>query len=117
MNSNPLDQESVDIDSPPEVGDGGDALDAVRAVRTVLAPDLVVHVAAVVLGLRIVPVDEQREVGEAVELECVVEEAVVEAVLVPWTRLAEIGQLVQVVRTPVKRRETPVLDAQAKRLI
>ena len=93
-----LELDGVAVDVPPEVADGRDALHAAAAVRTVVALDHVVDVLAGVLRLRHRPVDEQCEVGEAAEHHSVVEVAVVEAVLVALARLAEVGQLVELVR-------------------
>ena len=67
------------------------------AVRTVVALDLVVDVFARVLRLRHGAVDEEREIGEVIEDDGVVEIPVVEAVLVARARLTEVRELVQLI--------------------
>ena len=66
-------------------------------VGTVFTFDFMMYVTSVVLRLRVVAVDQQRKVGEPIELESVVEISVIQAVFVSRTRLAEVRQLIQVI--------------------
>ena len=88
-------------------------LHATSAIGTVVALDLVVDVFPGVLRLGNGAVDEQCEVGEVVEDDRVVKVAVVETVLVAWTRLAEVRQLVQLVAAP----QSDLRDAVRRRVV
>ena len=94
-------------------GDDITYLDAASAIGTVVALDLVVDVFTGVLRLGNGAVDEQREVGEVIEDDRVVEIAVVQAVLVARARLAEVGQLVELVAAP----QSDLRDSVRRRVV
>jgi len=86
------------VDVSPEAVYRGDSVDTLAAVRAVRTADLVVDEFACVRGARRGTVDEQSKVDRLVRRDGVVEETVVEAVLVARARLAEVGQLIELVR-------------------
>lgn len=48
----------------PEVSHRGNTLDTVTSIRTVIALAFMVEVAAIILQLRLVPIDQQCKVGK-----------------------------------------------------
>ncbi len=80
---------------PPEVCDTCNALYTVSPIRTIRTLNLMVNKAPIVLRLRVITINQQCEVSKGIELQSVIDVAIIQAVLVPGTGFTEIRQLVQ----------------------